>query len=85
MDSFGGCAAGRCWRADFRLRQRGSGDAHRASFRPEHNERCARVADYVNAITDSNTVTISRFSPHSRAAGTSITCAFGENHRQAVG
>ena len=81
MDLFGGCVVSRCRHADFRLRRRGSRDAHRASARSEHNERCARVTDDINAVTDTHSHTVT----HSGAAGTSITRASGEKHRQAVG
>jgi hypothetical protein len=83
MDLFGGCAVSRCRHADFKLWRRGSRDAHRTIIRPEQNERRARVADSINAITDTYTVTIPV--TRSGAAGTSTTCASGEEYRQTVG
>ena len=93
MDLFGGCAVCRCRHTGFRLWRRGSRDAHRAIVSPEHNERRARIADSINVITDTITDTITHTDTHavthavttSGAAGTSVTCASGEKHRQALG
>jgi hypothetical protein len=71
----------RCLRADVRLRQRHAGDAYRARRRPRHDQRCACVTHYINAVTGTSSHTVTNASP----AGASIACASDKERRQAVG